>query len=88
MNEKKYVGRGKRVGNYDLINLTIGEEKLKQHWFENMGKRYVKLTIGKKKETDQYGKTHTVWIDEYVPESKKAESNTQSAPLPTPDLPF
>ena len=88
MNEKKYVGTGKKVGNYDLVNFTIGEEKLKQHWFEYMGKRYVKLTIGKKKETDQYGKTHAVWLDEFVPESKKAEANTQSAPLPTPDLPF
>ena len=49
MNEKKYVGSGKKVGNYDLVNFTIGEEKLKEHWFEYMGKRYVKLSIGKEK---------------------------------------
>jgi hypothetical protein len=29
MNEKKYVGSGKKVGNYDLINFTISEEKTK-----------------------------------------------------------
>ena len=23
MNEKKYVGSGKKVGNYDLVNFTI-----------------------------------------------------------------
>ena len=39
------------------------------------------LSIGKKKEVDQYGKTHTVWIDEYVPEQK-----TESKP--ETDLPF
>ena len=33
-----------------------------------------------------YGKTHSVWIDEYVPENKTVEA--PSAPLPTPDLPF
>jgi len=87
MNEKKYVGSGKKVGNYDLVNFTIGEEKLKEHWFEYMGKRYVKLTIGKKRETDQYGKTHTVWVDEYVPEKKEAQSQPAQE-LPTPDLPF
>jgi len=87
MNEKKYVGSGKKVGNYDLVNFTISEEKLKEHWFEYMGKRYVKLTIGKKRETDQYGKTHTVWVDEYVPENKEAQSQPAQE-LPTPDLPF
>ena len=87
MNEKKYVGSGKKVGNYDLVNFTIGEEKLKEHWFEYMGKRYVKLTLGKKRETDQYGKTHTVWIDEYVPENKETQSQPAKE-LPTPDLPF
>ena len=86
MNEKKYVGSGKKVGNYDLVNFTISEEKTRDAWIEYNGKRYLKLTIGNKKEVDQYGKTHSVWIDEYVPENKKVEA--PSAPLPTPDLPF
>jgi hypothetical protein len=86
MNEKKYVGSGKKVGNYDLVNFTISEEKTRDAWIEYNGKRYLKLTIGNKKEVDQYGKTHSVWIDEYVPENKTVEA--PSAPLPTPDLPF
>lgn len=86
MNEKKYVGSGKKVGNYDMVNFTISEEKTRDAWIEYNGKRYLKLSISPKKQTDQYGKTHSVWIDEYVPENKTAQAT--SAPLPTPDLPF
>ena len=86
MNEKKYVGSGKQMGNYDLVNFTIAEEKTKDAWIEYNGKRYLKLTIGKKKEVDQYGKSHSIWLDEYVPDS--AKQNEPAKPLPTPDLPF
>lgn len=82
MNEKKYVGSGKKVGNYDLINFTISEEKTKGAWIEYKGKRYLKLTIGNKKEADQYGKTHSVWLDEYVPEQKSEEPQKKVTDLP------
>jgi hypothetical protein len=83
MNEKKYVGSGKKVGNYDLINFTIAEDKVKDAWFDYNGKRYLRLTIGNKKEADQYGKTHSVWLDEYKPEEKVEQSSK-----PEPNLPF
>tara|TARA_R110002050_G_scaffold90955_1_gene191216 strand:+ start:208 stop:468 length:261 start_codon:yes stop_codon:yes gene_type:complete len=86
MNERKFVGSGKKVGNYDLINFTINEEMTKDAWFDYNGKRYLKLTIGNKKEVDQYGKTHSVWLDEFKPDEKKVEQPAK--PLPTPDLPF
>ena len=83
MNEKKYVGSGKKVGNYDLINFTIAEDKVKDAWFDYNGKRYLRLTIGNKKEADQYGKTHSVWLDEYKPEEKVEQTSK-----PEPNLPF
>tara|TARA_R100001198_G_C5155603_1_gene163042 strand:- start:512 stop:661 length:150 start_codon:yes stop_codon:yes gene_type:complete len=49
------------------------------------------LTIGNKKATDQYGKTHSVWLDEYVPEQRApqpAQSGSNESSLPSPDLPF
>ena len=55
---KKYVGSGKKVGNYDLVNFTISEDKTKDAWIEYNGRRFLKMTIAKKKEVDQYGKTH------------------------------
>ena len=47
------------------------------------GKKYLRLTIGNKKEADQYGKTHSVWLDEYKPEEKVEQSSK-----PEPNLPF
>lgn len=90
MNERKFVGSGKKVGSYDMVNFTISEDKVKDAWFDYNGKRYLKLTIANKKATDQYGKTHNVWIDEYVPENKetKATASAPASSLPTPDLPF
>jgi len=82
MNEKKYVGSGKKVGNYDLINFTISEEKTKDAWIEYNGKKYLKLTIGNKKEADQFGKTHSIWLDEYVPEQKSESTKKEVTDLP------
>ena len=82
MNEKKYVGSGKKVGNYDLVNFTISEDKTKDAWIEYNGRRFLKMTIGKKKEVDQYGKTQSIWLDEWKPDEKSEPQN------PETDLPF
>jgi len=82
MNEKKYVGNGKKVGSYDLVNFTISEEKARGSWIEYNGKKYLKLTIAPKKETDKYGKTHTIWVDEYKPEQPKEVEQKEETDLP------
>ena len=50
--ERKYVGRGKKAGNFDLVNFSISESKIKDNWFEYNGERYLKLTIGALKNPD------------------------------------
>lgn len=85
-NEKKYIGSGKQVGEYDMINVSISEDKVKDHWFEYKGQRYLKITVAKRKEADQYGKTHTVFIDEYEPKEKVA--TTPPKKEEENDLPF
>jgi hypothetical protein len=78
MSDKKYVGNGKKAGNYDLINISISEEKVRDSWFEYNGKKYLKLTVGGLKEPNQYGKTHTVWIDDYKPEQQSQPQTAQA----------
>ena len=82
MNVKKYVGNGKKVGTYDLVNFTISEEKARESWIDYNGKKYLKLTIGAKKEVDQYGKTHTIWVDEYKPEQQAQSQQKEETDLP------
>ena len=55
------------------------------HFFEYNGDEYIRLTVGKKKEMDQYGKTHTVWVNDY--NQSKAKDNKK--PVSAGDgLPF
>jgi hypothetical protein len=89
MSDKKYVGRGKQVGNYDLVNFSIAESKVAESWYEYNGERYLKMTIGKLKQPDNYGKTHSVWIDEYKPQENGAAAPKKAvATEGSSDLPF
>ena len=88
MADKIYVGSGKE-GKYEgCINITLCLEDFMAHRMEYMneynGKHYIKLNVVKKRETDQYGKTHYVAIDTWEPgqkEEKKEEAFTDSIPF-------
>jgi hypothetical protein len=77
--EKTFVGSGREVGNYGNVAINFALEDVKQYSkLSKNGKHYVSLLIGKKKEKDQYGKTHWVAIDEYNPETKEERSAKQA----------
>jgi hypothetical protein len=82
--EKIYVGSGKRVKDFDMVNITINLTKLsqegKEFFFEYDGNKYAKLNVVGKKETDDYGKTHYVAVDTFKPEAKDEKGSN--------DLPF
>ena len=83
MEEKIYVGSGTEKFDGNLVSCSLCLTDLpKEHIFDYNGKKYVKLNITKKRETDQYGKTHYVAIDTYKPETKKEEAQEKE------DLPF
>jgi hypothetical protein len=71
------------------VNFSISESKVKESWFEYNGERYLKLTIGALKKPDNYGKTHSVWIDNYKPKEGGNDGGGQ-APVKEKlnDLPF
>ena len=48
------------------------------HFFEYNGDEYIRLTVGKKKEP-MYGKTHTVWVNDYDPSKAKENKKPVSA---------
>lgn len=87
MNNKKYVGKGKQAQNgAELVNFSIAESKIKDFFKEHKnGERYLALTIGKMREADMYGNTHTVFIDEFVPSKPQAK---QEVVEENADLPF
>ena len=99
MSEKKepkiYVGSGKESAYGVKFSLCL--DKISEEWiFEYGGKRYVKLEVTKKKEVDEYGKTHTVTVDTWRPDRSEGKQEPASEPNgkaskiddPSDDLPF
>jgi hypothetical protein len=81
MSEKIYIGRGKKVGQYGTIAVSICIDDIpdKHITKASNGKRYLNLNISEKREVDQYGYTHTVSVDTWKPDKDKAP-----APQPKP----
>lgn len=85
---KQYVGRGKVVGKFNHLKIGIRVADLTPN-----AKGYVNLIVGELKQPDDYGNTHSVWVDDWVP-NKQQEQPSVSATAPSPsvdpdsDLPF
>jgi len=65
-----FVGNGISKFDGNLIEISVCLSDVQSHKFEYNGKHYVKLKVNKKKEVDQYGKTHSVSINTWKPEPK------------------
>ena len=87
-----YVGKGKTIngqyGDFENINIEL-DVLLKHATTAANGKKYVNITVSKKRETDQYGYDLKVVLNQF---DKKEEGNTSSSQMPdreaTNDLPF
>lgn len=88
MSEKKYVGTGRQAPNgMEIVNISIAESKVKDYWTEYNGERYLRLGVSKKREADQYGKSHSVYIDEWQPSGNNSAPKQQPVKV-SDDFPF
>ena len=80
--EKIYVGSGKSKFDGDQVAISVCLSDLPKDWkFEYNNKEYVKLIVQKKREVDQYGKTHYVAIDTFKPEAKSEAKSEDEVPF-------
>jgi len=85
MAEHIYIGSGKEKtfqngGSVISISLEIDElERIYEAYgFKTKsGKRYVRLTVGKRREVGKYGETHTLEVDTWKPD-QNAQGSQQS----------
>ena len=83
---KVYCGSGKEKFDGKLVDIVLCLSDLpKDKIFEYNGKKYIKLKVGKKKETDRYGKTHYVEVDMFEPEQRQEPKQPETG-LPQSDL--
>lgn len=88
MSDKKYVGSGKKAGKYDIVNINICLSDVSSediYTSEKTGKKYLRLSVGSRQSEDQYGNTHTVWVDNFKPEPQQ---QSQAQPAKDEGLPF
>lgn len=80
--EKIYVGSGKtRSGQYgEFYGISVCLDDLPDEHITTAknGKRYVNLTVNKKKEADQYGKDLSVQVDTWKPDTANTPKEEQS----------
>jgi hypothetical protein len=80
--DKIYVGNGKENEQYGFVNFSVCLTDLPQeHVTEFKGKKYINLTVSKKRETDQYGKTHTVTVNTWKPEGQTVDNSPSDLPF-------
>ena len=76
MSEKIYVGKGK-LGKFDTIRIGLNAEKLPQP----NERGYINLVVSQMKETDKWGNTHTVYVDDYQKKSHGEFQNSDGLPF-------
>jgi len=85
MADKIYCGSGKEKFDGDMISVSVClEDYPKEYLSEYNGKRYLKLDVCKKREVDQYGKTHYVTVNTWTPDS----APTPPVKASDSDIPF
>lgn len=94
--EKIYVGSGKtqssKYGDFYKVSICLSDLP-KEHITEaKNGKKYINLTVNKKREVDQYGNDLSVQVDTWKPDpTKKEQAHTSKKEYAEPvedDLPF
>lgn len=78
MSDKIYVGNGVEKFDGDLVSISVCLTDLpKEHMFEYKDKKYIKLNVQKKKQADDYGKTHFVSVDTWKPKTEEPKAEDE-----------
>jgi hypothetical protein len=88
-NDQIFIGAGTEKFEGNLIEVSICLTDIPKEWITDYnGKKYLRIKVQKKRQPDQYGKTHSVSINTYKPEVKSNNRNNSIKDDPADDLPF
>lgn len=86
MGEKIYCGSGREKFDGNLVSININLTKIPKEWIkkDDKGQFFVRLNVWRRKNgVDEYGNSHSVEVDTFVPDkSNKAPAKSKD------DLPF
>ena len=64
--EKIYIGKGKKVGDMNIVKVTLKLDDLLALAYEYEGTQYVSFEIAQMINPDTFGRTHTVYHSKLV----------------------
>jgi hypothetical protein len=70
MAEKKYVGSGKKIGQYGNIAVSICLSDLDKNAdikTAKNGKKYLNVIVSERRSVGKFGETHLIYINDYKP---------------------
>jgi hypothetical protein len=72
VNDKIYCGSGRVFGKYNTLGLSICIDDIPVDFITagKNGKRYIRVNVNQKREPDKYGKTHSVEVDTWKPNTQ------------------
>jgi hypothetical protein len=72
--EKNYIGNGRQKAGSEYITLSIClEDLMASEPVERNGKHYLRAVVAKRRSSDTYGRTHTVYVPAQLDETEKME---------------
>jgi len=84
MADKIYCGSGKEKtfeNGGSIISISVAlEDYPKEFLTEYNGKRYLRLDVCRKREIDQYGKSHYVSVNTWQPDAQQSQSRPTAQP--------
>lgn len=61
---RKFIGKGKKMGNFDMVRVTICMDDVQEQIHEHEGKKYLSFTVASMKKADKFGRTHSAFFQE------------------------
>lgn len=82
--KKVYLGNGKKNENYDIVyaRLYLDDAARQLIKVDNKGRQYLDINVGLKREADQYGFTHSVWVNDKIEEPAPQQFNVPQQQYP------
>lgn len=76
MSDKTYVGNGKEITTQygELLKLSFSRDDLQVMNSKLNAKGYVNLNCNRRKEVGQYGHTHSIVIDDWIPNQPQQQA--------------
>ena len=60
---RNYIGKGTQVKDLDILKVTVELDTALEYSHEYKGKKYLSFEVARMKQPDEFGKTHTCYVN-------------------------